>query len=86
MKLDNMEGEEQIPYLSDGSQIGPFEYEDQHLWDNTLRDGLREIEISENIQKIRNYYNGHHNIEGRPPSRNDFNDYLDFLEGCNDKY
>lgn len=31
------------------------------------------------IQKIRNYYNGHYNIDGRPPSKADFNDYLDSL-------
>jgi len=31
------------------------------------------------IQKIRNYYNAHHNIDGRPPSKKDFNDFLDSL-------
>jgi hypothetical protein len=45
-----------------------------------LRDGLEEIEVLETIQKIRNYYKGHHNIDGRPPSRKDFNEYLDSLE------
>ena len=72
-----------IPYLTDDSKNGPdstFEYEDQQLWDNTLMDGLHEFEVSETIQKIRNYYNAHHNIDGRPPSRKDFNDYLDSLE------
>ena len=68
--------EDRIPYLPKEN----FEYEDQQLWDNTLRDGLEEIEVSETIQIIRNYYHGHHNIDGRPPSRKDFNDYLDSLE------
>ena len=71
--------ENEIPYI--GSE-GHFHMDDQEmkLWDNTLRDGLEEFEVSETIQKIRNYYNGHHNIDGRPPSRKDFNDYLDSLE------
>ena len=62
--------EDRIPYLPKEN----FEYEDQQLWDNTLRDGLEEFEVSETIQKIRNYYNGRHNIDGRPPSKKDFND------------
>ena len=73
----------EIPHLLYDIQNNPnvaFDFDDQQLWDNTLRDGLEEIEVSETIQKIRNYYNGHHNIDGRPPSRKDFNDYLDSLE------
>ena len=54
--------------------------EDMSIWDNTLRDGLEEIEVYETIQKIRNYYNGHHNIDGRPPSKKDFNEFLDSLD------
>lgn len=71
--------ENEIPYI--GSE-GYFymDEEEMKLWDNTLMDGLHEFEVSETIQKIRNYYNGHHNIDGRPPSRKDFNDYLDSLE------
>jgi hypothetical protein len=71
--------ENKIPYI--GSE-GYFHMDEEEtkLWDNTLMDGLHEFEVSETIQKIRNYYNGHHNIDGRPPSRKDFNDYLDSLE------
>ncbi len=71
--------ENEIPYI--GSE-GYYHMDDEEmkLWDNTLMDGLHEFEVSETIQKIRNYYNGHHNIDGRPPSRKDFNDYLDSLE------
>lgn len=54
--------------------------QESKLWDNTLMDGLWEFEYYEMIQKIRNYYNGHYNIDGRPPSRIDFNEYLDSLE------
>ena len=54
--------------------------EDMSIWDNTLRDGLEEIEVYETIQKIRNYYNGHHNIDGRSPSKKDFNEFLDSLD------
>jgi hypothetical protein len=63
-----------------GSEGYYHDDEDMSIWDNTLRDGLQEFEVYETIQKIRNYYNGHHNIDGRPPSRKDFNDYLDSLE------
>ena len=70
-----IEGEDFLPYLD-----SDMDNDDQKLWDNTLMDGLHEVEKYETIQKIRNYYNGHHNIDGRPPSRQDFNDYLDSLE------
>lgn len=71
--------ENEIPYI--GSE-GYFQMDEEEmkLWDNTLMDGLHEFKVSETIQKIRNYYNGHYNIDGRPPSRKDFNDYLDSLE------
>jgi len=68
--------EDIIPYLPKEN----FDYENQQLSDNTSRDELEEIEVFETIKKIRNYYNGHHNIDGRPPSKKDFNDYLDSLE------
>lgn len=54
--------------------------EEMLIWENTLRDGLEGIEVYETIQKIRNYYNGHHNIDGRPPSKKDFNEFLDSLD------
>ena len=69
----------EIPYIGSEGYFHMDE-EEMKLWDNTLMDGLHEFEVSETIQKIRNYYNGHHNIDGRPPSRKDFNDYLDSLE------
>jgi len=71
--------ENEIPYIGSEGYFHMDE-EEMKLWDNTLMDGLHEFEVSETIQKIRNYYNGHHNIDGRPPSRKDFNDYLDSLE------
>jgi len=71
--------EDRIPYIgSDGFYY--MDEEEQKLWDNTLMDGLHEVEKYETIQKIRNFYNGHYNIDGRPPSRKDFNEYLDILE------
>lgn len=71
--------ENELPYI--GSEgYHHMDDEEMKLWDNTLMDGLHEFEVSETIQQIRNYYNGHHNIDGRPPSRKDFNDYLDSLE------
>ena len=66
--------EDRIPYLRDD-----MDEEELKLWDNTLMDGLENLEKEETIQKIRNYYNGHYNIDGRPPSKKDFNDYLDTL-------
>ena len=67
--------EDRIPYLK-----ADMNEDEQRLWDNTLMDGLDEIEVYETIQSIRNYYNGVHNIDGRPPSKTDFNEYLDSLE------
>lgn len=66
--------EDRIPYLR-----ADMDEEELKLWDNTLMDGLETLDKEETIQKIRNYYNGHQNIDGRPPSKKDFNDYLDTL-------
>jgi len=67
--------EDRIPYLN-----SDMNEDEQKLWDNTLMDGLHEVEAYETIQKIRNYYNTCHNIDGRPPSKLDFNEYLDIIE------
>jgi hypothetical protein len=67
--------EDRIPYLN-----SDMNEDEQRLWDNTLMDGLHEVEAYETIQKIRNYYNRLHDIDGRPPSKQDFNEYLDILE------
>ena len=67
--------EDRIPYLN-----SDMNEDEQRLWDNTLMDGLHEVEAYETIQKIRNYYNRLHDIDGRPPSRQDFNEYLDIIE------
>ena len=66
--------EDRTPYLR-----SDMDEEELKLWDNTLMDGLENLDKEETIQKIRNYYNGHYNIDGRPPSKKDFNDYLDTL-------
>jgi hypothetical protein len=67
------------PYI--GSD-GDFYMDDDEikLWDNTLMDGLKEIKVEEVIDKIRNYYNTCCDIDGRPPSKIDFNEFLDSLE------
>jgi hypothetical protein len=67
--------EDRVPYLR-----ADMNEDEQRLWDNTLMDGLHEVEAYETIQKIRNYYNRLHDIDGRPPSRQDFNEYLDIIE------
>jgi hypothetical protein len=67
--------EDRIPYLR-----SDMDEEEQKLWDNTLMDGLEHLDKEETIQKIRNYYNTCCDIDGRPPSRQDFNEYLDILE------
>jgi hypothetical protein len=53
--------------------------EEQKLWDNTLMDGLKEIKVEEVIDKIRNYYNTCCDIDGRSPSKIEFNEFLDSL-------
>jgi hypothetical protein len=67
--------EDRIPYLN-----SDMNEDEQRLWDNTLMDGLHEVEAYETVQKIRNYYNRLHDIDGRPPSKLDFNEYLDIIE------
>jgi len=67
------------PYI--GSD-GDFYMDDDEikLWDNTLMDGLKEIKVEELIDKIRNYYNTCCDINGRPPSKIEFNEFVDSLE------
>lgn len=67
--------ENEIPYIGSEGYYHMDE-EEQKLWDNTLMDGLKEIEVLEVIDKIKNYYNTCCDIDGRPPSRTDFNDFL----------
>jgi hypothetical protein len=66
------------PYIgSDGDFY--MEDDEMNLWDNTLMDGLKEIEVEPVIDKIRNYYNTCCDIDGRPPSKVKFNEFLDLL-------
>jgi len=70
--------ENQIPYI--GSEgFYHMDEEEQKLWDNTLMDGLKEIKVEEVIDKIRNYYNTCCDIDGRPPSKIEFNEFLNSL-------
>jgi len=70
--------ENQIPYI--GSEgFYHMDEEEQKLWDNTLMDGLENIDKEEVIDKIRNYYNTCYDIDGRPPSKIEFNEFLDLL-------
>ena len=70
--------ENQIPYI--GSEgFYHMDEEEQKLWDNTLMDGLKEIEVEEVIYKIKNYYNTCCDIDGRPPSKIEFNEFIDSL-------
>ena len=67
------------PYIgSDGDFY--MDDDEMKLWDNTLMDGLKEIKVEEVIDKIRNYYNTCCDIDGRPPSKIEFNEFLDSLE------
>ena len=56
-----------------------MEDDEMNLWDNTLMDGLENINKEEVIYKIRNYYNTCYDIDGRPPSKIEFNEFLDSL-------
>jgi hypothetical protein len=78
--------ENKIPYAGPD---GDFYMEDDEmkLWDNTLMDGLndwqettKETKMKEVIDKIRNYYNTCCDIDGRPPYKVDFNEFIDSLE------
>lgn len=70
---------EEIPYIgSEGFYY--MDEEEMKIWDNTLMDGLKEIEVDEVIDKIKNYYNTCCDIDGRPPSRIDFNEFLDKIK------
>ena len=71
--------EKTTPYIgSDGDFY--MDDDEMKLWDNTLIDGLKDIEIGEVINKVRNYYNTSCDIDGRPPSKIEFNEFLDLLE------
>jgi len=66
------------PYI--GSDGDFYMDEDEiKLWDNTLMDGIKEIKVEEVIDKIRNYYNTCCDIDGRLPSKVEFNEFLDLL-------
>jgi len=66
------------PYIgSDGDFY--MEDDEMNLWDNTLMDGLKEIKVGAVIDKVRNYYNTCCDIDGRPPSKVKFNEFLDLL-------
>ena len=66
------------PYIgSDGDFY--MDDDEMKLWDNTLMDGLKEIKVEEVIDKIRNYYTACCDIDGRPPSKIEFNEFLDSL-------
>lgn len=70
---------EEIPYI--GSEgFYHMDEEEMKIWDNTLMDGLKEIEVDEVIDKIRNYYNTSCDINGRPPSKLDFNEFLNTVK------
>jgi hypothetical protein len=70
--------ENTTPYIgSDGDFY--MDDDEMKLWDNTLIDGLKDIEIGEAINKVRNYYNTSCDIDGRPPSKIEFNEFLDLL-------
>jgi hypothetical protein len=70
--------EDRTPYIgSDGDFY--MDDDEMKLWDNTLMDGLKEIKVEEVIYKIRNYYNTCCDIDGRPPSKIEFNEFLDSL-------
>ena len=70
--------EDTAPYIN---LEGNFYMDDDemNLWDNTLMDGLENIDKEEVIDKIRNYYNTCYDIDGRPPSKVEFNEFLDLL-------
>ena len=66
------------PYIgSDGDFY--MDDDEMKLWDNTLMDGLKEIKVEAVINKVRNYYNTCCDINGRPPSKIEFNEFLDSL-------
>ena len=70
---------EEIPFI--GSEgFYHMDEEELKIWDNTLMDGLEEIEVDEVIDKIRNYYNTFCDINGRPPSKLDFNEFLNTVK------
>jgi len=71
--------EDTTPYIgSDGDFY--MDDDEMKLWDNTLMDGLKELEVDSVIDKIRNYYNTCYDIDVRPPSKIEFNEFLDSLE------
>lgn len=53
--------------------------EERPAYGNQTDPDLENHDLIEVVKKIRNYYNAHHNIDGRPPSKTDFNNYIDAI-------
>ena len=77
-RLKNIMSEDTTPYINLEENFY-MEDDEMQLWDNTLMDGLKEIEVEEVIDKVRNYYNTCCDIDGRPPSKIEFNEFIDSL-------
>jgi hypothetical protein len=71
------ENDEELPVSIGSGGFVECEYEEMRQKDNITVGELKQNLIGDVIDKIKNYYNSYCDINGRPPSRTFFNEFLD---------
>jgi hypothetical protein len=71
------ENDEKLPFSIGSEGFVECEYEQMRTKDNITLGELKQNVMGDVIDKIKNYYNNYCDINGRPPSRTFFNEFLD---------
>jgi hypothetical protein len=71
------ENDEKLPFSIGSEGFVECEYEELRKKDNITIGELKQNVMGDVIDKIKNYYNNYCDINGRPPSRTFFNEFLD---------
>jgi hypothetical protein len=74
------ENDEELPFSIGSEGFVECEYEQMRTKDNITVGELKQNLMGDVINKIKNYYNNYCDINGRPPSRIFFNEFLDTLK------
>jgi hypothetical protein len=71
------ENDKELPFSIGSEGFVECEYEQMRTKDNITLGELKQNVMGDVIDKIKNYYNNYCDINGRPPSRTFFNEFLD---------
>jgi hypothetical protein len=71
------ENDEKLPFSIGSEGFVECEYEELRKKDNITVGELKQNLMGDVIDEIKNYYNSYCDINGRPPSRVFFNEFLD---------